>query len=39
MRNQFIRHISQLLFLLLIVGVLPVCAQKKSKEKVCRLPG
>lgn len=38
MKNQFVKCISQLLFLLLIIGVLPVYAQKKSKEKIYRLP-
>ena len=38
MKNQFVKRISQLLFLLLIIGVLPVYAQKKSKEKIYRLP-
>ena len=32
MKNQFVKCISQLLFLLLIIGVLPVYAQKKSKD-------
>ena len=30
MKNQFVKRISQLLFLLLIIGVLPVYAQKKQ---------
>lgn len=30
MKNQFVKRISQLLFLLLIIGVLPVYAQKKK---------
>lgn len=33
MKNQFVKRISQLLFLLLIIGVLPVYAQKKVKRR------